>query len=114
MDTNWQTLPIIDKELALKLAGNQPDLAEDLFKMLSKGLPTDLANINQSFADQNHVKLLHQVHKLHGAVAYCGTPRLKSLLAYIELQLKKNEVKDLSGLLNHLNTEVGQLLNQSV
>jgi two-component system sensor histidine kinase BarA len=65
----------IDWNLSLKLAANKADLAKDMLNGLVATLPAELANIQA--AKNNHPELLKLVHKLHGAVCYCGLPRLK-------------------------------------
>jgi len=110
MELNLEELPIIDKELGIRLAGNQPDLAHDMIVMLSKGLPQDLADINHAFTNNDYPELLRYVHKLHGAVAYCGTPRLKEVLAQIETKLKRNMKDEIPTLMQRLQVEVHDLL----
>jgi len=98
-------LPIIDMELGAKLIGSNKEAAEEVLTLLIKILPGEIANINQFAADKNHDKLLASVHKLHGGVSYCGTPRLKKLLASLELTLKQNP-STYPPLLDQLNNEI--------
>jgi two-component system sensor histidine kinase BarA len=112
MDARKKDLPILDWDLAVKIAGNQPDLAKDILAMLTRDLPNDLTMINQLAAEKQYPELLRCVHKLHGAVAYCGAPRLKEILAYIELQMKSNALDSLPALINQLNIEVNDLLEE--
>src|SRR5579883_3629515 len=83
-------LPTIDWELAIKLAGNKPSLAEEMLDLFIKMLPEDLGAINELHENKNYSELLRRVHKLHGALCYCGIPRLKTLIARIEVELKNN------------------------
>jgi HPt (histidine-containing phosphotransfer) domain-containing protein len=110
MDIELNNLPAIDWELGKQLAGGKQNLAEDLLTLLLKNLKTDLAEINQHYLDKNYAALTSCVHKLHGAVSYCGTPRLKTLLLHLETQLKIHIMVDLPSLLNQLNAEVNLLL----
>lgn len=103
-------LPIINWELGIKLAGGNKKLAEDVLEVLIKTLPADIHTIQQLYLAQSYQTLRQQVHKLHGAVCYCGTPRLKTLLAQLEITLKNNIITDLSSLLNQLDVEVKLLL----
>ncbi|TAK77162.1 MAG: hypothetical protein EPO11_03005, partial [Gammaproteobacteria bacterium] len=85
---NINHLPTIDWELALRLAGNKQDLAEEIFGMFVKMLPDDLSKLNQLHQNSNYSELLRHVHRLHGAICYCGVPRLKAIIARIEMDLK--------------------------
>ena len=103
-------MKIIDWELALKVAGNNRELANDLLALLIKNLPTDILAIQQAHADDKQSDLLQRVHKLHGGVSYCGLPRLKKLLANLEADLKKQRIDDVALLLNQLSSESSLLL----
>ena len=104
---DWNTLPIIDWELGMRLAGNQSDLAEDMIAMLKKTLPDEFAEIKNHAALRNYNDLLRCVHKLHGAASYCGTPRLKALLAVIEMRLKhESKENEIDGLIVELDSVV--------
>jgi len=82
----------IDWQLSLKNAGGRDDLAKDMLKMLVESFP-EARSLIQKHLDANDVKkLLGQVHKLHGATAYCGVPELKSLTLQYESQLKTNGI----------------------
>lgn len=112
MEKNWEQLPTIDWELAKRLAGNQVDLAHDMLNMLTRDLPNDLFDINQAFKNKDMAVLYQRVHKLHGAVSYCGTPRLKAVLASIDLNLKNNSTTDLPLMIQEFDKEVKQLLRE--
>ena len=103
-------LPLIDWELALRLAGNKHDLAKEILDLFVKMLPDDLSAINQLHQTQNHSELLRRVHKLHGAICYCGVPRLKNIIARIEIELKNNIVLNLPFLLDQFNSEANLVL----
>jgi len=105
-----QHLPVIDWEMAMKLAGNNRHLAEDILALFIKNIPDELAAINQSFQDKNYREMCKQVHKLHGALCYCGLPRLKTLAADLEFRLKSEVLNDLPALVQLLNHEVNELL----
>ena len=107
---DFASLPIIDWDLSLKLAGNQRALAEDMLNLLTRDLPTDLERIKLHHNQKDDKKLLQEIHKLHGAVSYCGLPRLKYILAQLESELKNHIMVNLPSLLNQLDTEVIRLL----
>jgi two-component system sensor histidine kinase BarA len=107
---NLNNLPIIDWEAGIRLAGNQRTLAEDLLQFLLKDLNATLTSIKELHNIQDYKKLLHETHKLHGAVRYCGLPRLKIILERLESDLKNNIMDDLSLHLQQLDTEIKILL----
>jgi|SRR5579862_8308847 len=106
-----QHLPIIDWELGSKLVGGKKEIAKEMIDILVKSLPIEIKAIKQLQSDKNHIKLIACVHKLHGAVSYCGTPRLKIVVAALETNLKNNIMVS-SSLLNQLDIEVNLLLDQ--
>tara|TARA_R110000868_G_scaffold200324_1_gene447644 strand:+ start:158 stop:532 length:375 start_codon:yes stop_codon:yes gene_type:complete len=104
------TMPIIDWEDSIRLAGHKKELAHDILNMLVKDLPSEVRLMQQLHQEKNFHDLVKTVHKLHGAVCYTGTPRLKTVLATLETQLKTNIMNDSSLLLKQLDTEVTYLL----
>jgi two-component system sensor histidine kinase BarA len=80
--------------------------------MFLKSLPNDIKEIKQLYLAQKYTELLQQVHKLHGAICYCGLPRLKSVIACLETDLKNNVMFNLPSLLDQLDIEVNLLLEQ--
>jgi len=102
--------PVIDWEQATKLAGNKRELAEEMLNLLVRDLPRDISAIQSSYQDQNYVEMLRQVHKLHGALCYCGLPRIKSVVWRLETELKSNIMDNLQILTESLNNEVNLLL----
>lgn len=107
---NLETLPVIDLALGARLVGNKKDIALEMLGMLVERLPQEVALIKQDYNAQNATALLQHVHKLHGALCYCGVPRLKSLVARLESDLKSNIMDSLLSLLNQLDIEVDLLL----
>lgn len=105
-----QTLPIIDWEQATQLAGNKRVLAEEILSMLVTSLPTEINQIASALEAQNHSEMLRLVHKLHGALCYTGLPRIKTLIARLETDLKNNIMDNLMPLFAQLQIEVNVLL----
>jgi two-component system sensor histidine kinase BarA len=106
----YGNLPIIDWTESLRLVGNQTKIAEDLLALLIKSLPNDLTNIKNLHHEKNYPGLLFAIHKLNGALCYCGLPRLNSLGRRLETQLKTNIMDDLPSLIELLDIEVKQLI----
>ncbi|EKD70730.1 MAG: hybrid sensory histidine kinase BarA [uncultured bacterium] len=112
MDIELNPLPVIDWDHSLKLAGHDTRLATDILAFLIKNLPEDLLIIKKLSVNDEYQELTRVIHKLHGAVCYSGTPRLKILLKRLETDLKNHIMDDLPSLLNQLETEVSLLLEQ--
>lgn len=102
--------PVIDWEEGIRLAGHKKELARDILNMMVRDLPREIALIHMQYKSKNYQEMARTVHKLHGAVCYTGTPRLKTALAALETRLKTNIMDDSSSLLDQLDTEVSNLL----
>jgi two-component system sensor histidine kinase BarA len=105
-------LPVIDWEQAIKTAGNQKTLAEDILRLLLQTLPEEASRISLLGKEKNYTELLKKVHKLHGALCYCGLPRLKTIVECLETNLKNNIMINLPSILDQFNTEVSLLLER--
>lgn len=103
-------LPIIDWNQAIHLSGNKRDLAEEMLALLIKGLPNDISHIHQAYKTKKYTELVRLVHKLHGALCYCGIPRLKAVISHLETDLKNNIMDSLPPLIDLLDIEVNLLL----
>lgn len=97
-------LPIIDWNLGEKQVGSKIYAAEILL-LLKERLPSDLADIRQAYQAHDYQKLLFFVHKLHGAIAYCGLPRLKIVIGLLETNLKNHIMDSLPSQLEQLDSE---------
>jgi len=82
----------LDWDLAVKVAGNNPKTAKELFTFFMKSFPKELNAIQKAFECQEYKKLKALIHTLHGALCYCGLPRLKSATMQLENALKKMEL----------------------
>lgn len=103
-----QSIPLFDLELSLKNANQRPDLAAELMAVLISGLPDDLSAILK--ARENLDAQKRAVHKLHGAVRYCGVPRLGSAIEKLESAIKQGDEQQLPLLLNLLGGEITALI----
>ena len=95
-------LPIIDWELAKKLAGNKMDLANDILTALLNELPATATHMRHLHNERKYSDLTACVHKLHGALCYSGLPRLKSIVLRLETDLKSNIMVDSLSLIDLL------------
>jgi two-component system sensor histidine kinase BarA len=105
-------LPVIDWDEATRLAGNNTNFAEEIITLLLKGIASDIQAIKKAFHSQDAEQFLFKVHKLHGAVCYCGMPRLKTILARLESDLKNNIMGSSAEYLAQLDSEVKLLLER--
>jgi two-component system, NarL family, sensor histidine kinase BarA len=105
--------PVIDRELGIKLAGNKPDLADEMLFMLVKTLPEEMQGLKHAKQQGDTVDLQKRLHKLHGAVCYCGVPRLKKIIATFETALKQSDTSNVCGFFKELENEIEQVLTQT-
>ncbi len=101
-------IPVFDLALSLANANQRFELAAELLNLLLAGLPEDQKAINDVSADYPALK--KAVHKLHGAVHYCGVPRLTRAIEKLETALKQDDEHQVSLLLNLLNGEIAALI----
>ena len=103
-------LPVIDLELGKKLSGGKEDLAKEMIGMLKEHLPNDFAIIKTAFEKNDLDALQVSVHKMHGAVSYCGTPALKQATADLELALRNKQSEKIPVLFADLSSQVTKVL----
>ena len=102
--------PIIDLELGAKLAGNNRKAAEEMLALLIKMLPHDLAQIKLAFTKNQYEELARHVHRLHGALCYCGVPRLKTAAHQLEIAIKQKKRQKIHTLFDQFEQEAEKLL----
>ncbi|WP_372383825.1 two-component sensor histidine kinase BarA [Vibrio sp. BS-M-Sm-2] len=81
---------IIDWQAAMKQAANKEDLARDMLQMLVDFIPEVYEVADKAIEDSDYPveELIHIIHKMHGSSSYSGVPRLKSVCATIEKELR--------------------------
>lgn len=105
-----ENLPILDWNVALMLAGNKRDLAEDMLQLVMRDLKNEMTVIKKWHVEQNYRELIQTVHKLHGALCYTGLIRIKTIIKKLETDLKNNIMDNSSVLIDLLENEYNQLL----
>lgn len=100
----------MDWALGIKLAGNSRKTAEELLDLLAKNLPNDLIKMEALWREKNYPALLAEVHKLHGALCYCGAPELKAVTISLEKALKQNQMSELTPLMSQFKIAVKNIL----
>ena len=103
-------LPVVDNQLAIQLADDKKHIATDMLNLLIKTLPDEISSIKQLYFSKKYHELQKQLHRLHGALCYCGTPRLKNVVAHLESNIKNNIIDNLPSLLDQFYFEVNLLL----
>lgn len=103
---------VIDWELAIKLAGNSREFAEEMFLLLTKELPAELIKIKKEYELYDFKALKIRLHKLHGALCYCGAPRLKTAVAIAEYAINHKKYIQIPTLLTQLELEANKLIKQ--
>ena len=103
------SLPIIDLESSTKMINLDGNRAKILLNLFFEELPIDLKEIAESYADQDLLKFIHTLHKLHGSLAYCGAPRLKNLVQNMEEILRSGSIQQWDTLYEQFLTEIDTL-----
>lgn len=103
---------VIDWELASKLAGNNRLFAKELFTLLVKDLKDDLIKIKTDYISNHLDELKNRIHRLHGALCYCGAPRLKKATAALENALHEQAHSQIQDLLMQFEFEANELIKQ--
>lgn len=106
------THSVIDWELATTLAGNSREFAKDMFLRLVKQLPDEILKIKHQYHIYDLAALEHSLHQLHGALSYCGAPRLKTAIAEFEQAVMHKKYLHLDALLADFELEANLLINQ--
>lgn len=104
--------PFYDPQVALQRAGNRPELAQEMLKMLKDSIPDLQHQLEQALAEQIAPADLRQIiHKFHGGCAYTGAAHLQQLANQIETALiAGSSVVELHPELLELNDELERLL----
>jgi two-component system, NarL family, sensor histidine kinase BarA len=84
----------IDWELGIRLANGNEELARELLTILKEELVTHKAKLIEHYTMQDWPELQKEVHKLHGATCYTGTPKLKDAACNLERKLKDFKAAD--------------------
>ncbi|TKF70521.1 two-component sensor histidine kinase BarA [Vibrio sp. F13] len=103
---------IIDWQAAMKQAANKEDLARDMLQMLVDFIPEVYEAADKAIEDSDYPveELIHIIHKMHGSSSYSGVPRLKSVCATIEKELRSGtSVEDIEPELFELQDELDKV-----
>lgn len=78
--------PVFDESLSLENANQRPEIALEMFQVLLSSLPEDCDRIRRS---TDEAELKQAVHRLNGAVRFCGVPRLHRAVSGLESAVKE-------------------------
>ncbi len=102
---------IIDWNIALQQANQKQDLAIKMLKMLIDCLPEHQTKIDAAYQIKDYDAMYEEVHKLHGALCYCGTPRLKKVTKELEQAAQDKQRGATNKLYKQLNAEIVLLMD---
>ena len=112
--TNSENKKSIDWSLSLKNAGQKEDLAIDMLRMLVDSFDDAAVLIKNSLANKQLEVLEAQVHRIHGASAYCGVPQLKKLAHQYETHIKTSGIdEELEKINLYFMTEIENIKTES-
>lgn len=90
-----EQLPIIDWNQHGQAGIAQSDMSKELLALFIQQLPELEERLQHAFDEQNNEELHAVLHRLQGACAYCGLPRLRNCVTNINNILKQNGMIDL-------------------
>lgn len=99
-----------DLDKALHISGGQTDIAKDMFSMLAESLESERKLLLHHFESEETAKLIHVVHRIHGASKYCGTPTLTKQAGYLETHLKELGLEGVEEVLDDFIQAIDDLL----
>lgn len=84
MNSDPDSLPLIDPDDALERAGRRTEVVAELHAMLLDSLPVTSETLRQAHEAGDLDRLRNTAHRLRGATLYCGVPRLRAQVAEVE------------------------------
>lgn len=85
-----EQLPIIDWSQHAQAGGAPDEMSKELLALFIQQLPELEEKLQHAFTSQNPEGLHAVLHRLQGACAYCGLPRLRHMVNNIDHALKQN------------------------
>jgi len=104
-----QALPIRDKPAALRTAAGNPQLADELFRLLLQQLLATLPDILRLHREDDWNLLWNRVHKLLGASASCGVPALHAVLRQLDSAVANHDLEKTPQLILELSDRIKEL-----
>lgn len=104
------TVPVYDRNLAIRIAGGHPSVAAELLALLIQDLPLQTEALNQAYTGGNLEELRQLAHRLHGSASYCGTPALKRAAETLESVLLEAKTDSLCESYAQVLAEIDRLM----
>jgi len=102
----------IDWSVALSLAGNNREFAEKMLGLLIKDLSEEIESIKKAYVNHDQTELSTRLHKLHGALCYCGAVKLKIAVAAFEKAIRHPSEEPIPALLLDVEVRANQLIKE--
>lgn len=103
-------LPNHDAGLALQRAAGRQEVADELFDVLVRSLPESRDALLEAWHAGDREALRSAAHRLRGAAAYCGVPRLEAAVAAVERGARQAPDGDLAARVEALDQALAALL----
>ena len=107
---NTRVSKSFDLSKALSIVNHKSDIAKEMFDMLTDSLGDEKKLLKHHFEHQDVEKLIHVVHRIHGASKYTGTIELTRHAGFLETHLKEFGMEDVEGVLNDFLESIDMLL----
>ncbi len=98
MNPLYAELPVLDMEHALRAAGGNRKLVDQLIEMFKDELPERIKTLEAALLDGNRALAGEQAHKISGAAAFCGMKQMQSIAQDLEECTLRGVPCDLSDL----------------
>ena len=85
-----------ESDQALKFAGGNTDLANELYAMFIEDLPKMKTNLVEAYLGNDRSQLEEVAHKIHGAASCCAIKTIKDAAENLENTVIRNRTKDLN------------------
>jgi two-component system sensor histidine kinase BarA len=102
---------IYDATQALRITGGSQEVANELLGQLIRQIPEYLVRINRNQEEENWEQLWQTLHKLHGAVAVCGTPALKKAINQLQKRIKNTDYLNIEKHVSNIKNQADALIN---
>lgn len=108
---NANEVKVIDLELGAKLMDNNLEVAKELLSLLISHIPEHQVAMESVYDERDFESLEKAVHKLHSALCYSATPRLKAAIANFEMHLHLNHNDEIDSSYQAVQREIQALLS---
>lgn len=109
-DENLKSIDTFDWDLAFKMSYHNHKSAIEYLDAFVEQLPTHAREIEKGWQDKRADIVLASVHKLHGACAYTGLPRLQDCCNQAQTALKTRDLSESASIVSALLLEIEQVI----